>query len=303
MKFFVAIMLLLIAQIALSRQALGSEEYARQTGKACVACHLSPAGGGELTAAGKAFLEQHRQPAGGSGSGSLPWLARLAAGYIHLLCAIFWFGTILYVHLVLKPAYASQGLPRSEVRVGLVSMAVIAVSGTILSIFRITSTDMLIHTRFGVLLLIKIGIFLIMVVSALFVVFFIGPRLKKHAGQPMSKRKEELTPDELLQFTGGEGQPALFAYNGEVFEVTGSKLWKNGVHVGKHPAGRDLTEALKLAPHGEEKVLAMPKVGKLIAGSGESKEPQPRKLFYLMAYMNLAAVFIIVLIVALWRWW
>jgi predicted heme/steroid binding protein len=303
MKFFVAIMLLLIAQIALSRQALGSEEYARQTGKACVACHLSPAGGGELTAAGKAFLEQHQQSAGAAGTGSLPWMARLVAGYIHLLCAIFWFGTILYVHLVLKPAYASQGLPRSEVRVGLVSMAVIAVTGSVLSLSRISSTEMLFHTRFGVLLLIKIGIFLVMVASALYVVIVIGPRLKKHIGQPPSKGKGDLTPDELLPFTGEEGLPTLFAYNGEVFEVTGSKLWKNGVHVGRHPAGRDLTEALKLAPHGEDKILAMPKVGRLIAGSEKSTEPQPRKVFYLMAHMNLAAVFIIVLIVALWRWW
>jgi predicted heme/steroid binding protein len=303
MKLFIAILLLLIAQVALSRQALGSEEYARQTGKACVACHLSPAGGGELTAAGKSFLDQHQQPAGTSGQGSLPWLARLVAGYVHLLCAIFWFGTILYVHLVLKPAYASQGLPRSEVRVGLVSMAVIAVTGTILSLFRVTSPGMLIHTRFGVLLLIKISIFLVMVASALLVVFFIGPRLKKHTSQSPNKGKGDLTPDELLQFNGEEGQPALFACNGEVFEVTGSKLWKNGIHVGRHPAGRDLTEALKLAPHGEDKVLAMPKVGRLIAGSEKSTEPQPRKVFYLMAHMNLAAVFIIVLIVALWRWW
>jgi len=303
MKFFIAMILLLIVQVPLSRQASGTEEYARQTGKDCVACHLSPAGGGELTAAGKAFLEQHRQPAGASGKGSLPWLVRLAAGYIHLLCAIFWFGTILYVHLVLKPAYASQGLPRSEVRVGLVSMAVIAVTGVILSLFRITSPEMLVHTRFGVLLLIKTGIFLVMAISALFVVFIIGPRLKKHNGKPLSKGKGDLTPDELLQFNGAEGQPALFAYNGEVFEATASKLWKNGVHVGRHPAGQDLTEALKLAPHGEEKVLAMPKVGRFIAGSGKPEEPQPRKLFYLMAHMNLAAVFIIVLIVALWRWW
>jgi len=37
---------------------------------------------------------------------------RLAVGYIHFLTAIFWFGTILYVHLILKPTYAVGGLPR-----------------------------------------------------------------------------------------------------------------------------------------------------------------------------------------------
>lgn len=301
MRYVLVMILLLGAQVALSQQALGREEYARQTGKACVACHLSPAGGGELTTDGKAFLEQ--QPAKVAGPGSLPWLARLAAGYIHVLCAIFWFGTILYVHLVLKPAYASQGLPRSEVRVGLLSMAVMAVTGAILSLFRITSMDVLLHTRFGVLLLIKVGIFAIMVASALFVVYFIGPRLRNRKSQSLSTGKGDLTPDELLEFNGREGQTALFAYNGEVFDATGSKLWKNGLHVGRHPAGQDLTEALKIAPHGEEKVLAMAKVGRLIPGGEKPTEAQPRKLFYLMAYMNLAAVFIIVLILALWRWW
>jgi hypothetical protein len=40
-----------------------------------------------------------------------------------------WFGTILYVHLLLKPAYASHGLPRGELIVGWGSIALIAVTG------------------------------------------------------------------------------------------------------------------------------------------------------------------------------
>jgi mono/diheme cytochrome c family protein len=37
------------------RSAEALPAYAQQTGKACGACHKSPAGGGPLTAAGKAF--------------------------------------------------------------------------------------------------------------------------------------------------------------------------------------------------------------------------------------------------------
>ena len=38
-----------------SQHVCATEEYAKQTGKVCAACHLDPAGGGELTAAGKIF--------------------------------------------------------------------------------------------------------------------------------------------------------------------------------------------------------------------------------------------------------
>ena len=37
-------------------QGLATEDFARETGRACRECHLDPSGGGELTAAGKAFL-------------------------------------------------------------------------------------------------------------------------------------------------------------------------------------------------------------------------------------------------------
>jgi len=66
-------------------------------------------------------------------------LFRLLVGTLHLLTAVFWFGTIFYVHLVLKPAYASKGLPRGEVRVGLASMAVMAVTGIYLTLMRFES--------------------------------------------------------------------------------------------------------------------------------------------------------------------
>jgi len=37
-------------------QGLATEDFARETGRACRECHLDPSGGGELNAAGKAFL-------------------------------------------------------------------------------------------------------------------------------------------------------------------------------------------------------------------------------------------------------
>jgi predicted heme/steroid binding protein/uncharacterized membrane protein len=230
------------------------------------------------------------------------WLVRLIAGYLHILTAFLWFGTILYVHLVLKPAYASQGLPKGEVRVGLISMAVMAVTGAILFHFRVTSLQMLFHSWFGILLVIKIALFLVMVISALFVVLVIGPRLRNRQKQDAKGIGDSSTIEGLYQFDGREGKPAYFAYNGRVFDASASRLWKNGLHMGRHQAGCDLSEALKLAPHGEEKVLQMPVVAVLSKGEAGKRGTPQQRLFYIMAYMNLTIVFLIIAILALWRW-
>jgi predicted heme/steroid binding protein len=279
-----------------------TEEYAEKTGRECSACHSDPSGGGELTATGKAYAASLHQAAETSHSGRVSWLIRLIAGYIHILTAFLWFGTILYVHLVLKPVYASQGLPKGEVKVGLISMAVMAVSGAILFHFRVTSLQMLFHSWFGILLVIKIALFLVMVISALFVVLVIGPRLRGTKGMPASEIGGELSESELSQFDGREGKPAYFAYNGRVFDASASRLWKNGLHMGKHPAGLDLSSALGQAPHGDEKVLGMPVVGSLMQSEERKSKSLQQRLFYIMAYMNLSIVFFIIAILALWRW-
>jgi hypothetical protein len=71
----------------------------------------------------------------------------------------------------------------------------------------------------------------------------------------------------------------------------------------KHSAGNDLTEALSKAPHGEDRIDAMPKVGRLLASSEKLVRPFHVRLFYFFAYMNLVLVFIITFVIALWRWW
>ena len=59
----------------------------------------------------------------------------------------------------------------------------------------------------------------------------------------------KITLDELRQFDGRDGRPAYVAWEGKVYDVTGSRLWKEGVHVRKHNAGQDLTSDMELAPH------------------------------------------------------
>lgn len=295
--------IILLALVLSAPQSVGAtEEYARQTGQACAVCHLDPGGGGELTVAGKTFSDTRSVKSERYGTGLLVKGFRLAVGYLHILTAIFWFGTILYVHLILKPAYAASGLPRGELRVGIISMIIMGVTGAILTFYRVTSLDMIFHTRFGILLAIKVCLYLVMVVSALFVITVIGPRLKAKRKEPsLAGSTDELTLEALASYDGKDGRPGYFAFEGKIYDATKSGLWKQGVHMGRHNAGSDLTEALKLAPHGREKVMAMTSIGVLIA-SGPGKPPLHERVFFMMAYMNLAIVFIIVLILSLWRW-
>jgi predicted heme/steroid binding protein len=308
MKFFrfsTAILLLLI----FSSYGNATEEMAEKTGKSCGFCHLDQSGGGELTEEGKDYLkklategDETQQDVLQTGRKKASDIIRLIVGYLHILTGIFWFGTILYVHLILKPSYAAQGLPRGEVKLGLVSIVLMAVTGTILSVYRIPSLSILFNTRFGILLIIKVSLFLIMASTAFYVVLFIGPKLKKKKDALHLEPKGDLTVDDLKLFDGTEDRAVYFAYRGKIYDMSKSEHWKNGTHFRKHSAGADLTDMLKQAPHGEEKIIGMPQIGKLIPSQAEKKRPPHVRIFYFVAYMNLALVFLITLILALWRW-
>ncbi len=57
---------------------------------------------------------------------------------------------------------------------------------------------------------------------------------------------------DLKSFDGKDGRPAYVVYNGKVYDVSKSDLWKEGVHMGRHKAGEDLTDFISMAPHDTE---------------------------------------------------
>lgn len=280
----------------------GTEDYAEQTGKSCEVCHIDPAGGEELTPDGQAFREDLRGKGLYRPLTTVERIGRLIIGYIHMMTAFVWFGTILYVHIFLKPAYAVKGLPKGEFILGWTSIIVMAVTGMFLTITKVSSWDILFHTRFGIILLIKIILFLIMVASAMIVTFTIGPKLRKGREREIQQDKKDLTSGELARFDGKEGRPTYIAYKGSIYDVSDSELWRGGSHLRRHLAGFDLSEALKQAPHGEEKVIAMPVVGKLVRPEEGTARPFHEKAFYFLAYLNLVLVFLIIFVISLWRW-
>lgn len=67
-----------------------------------------------------------------------------------------------------------------------------------------------------------------------------------------------------LALRNGQDKPEVWiAYQGVVYDVTHSRLWRNGKHY-EHWAGQDLTDELKNAPHTERVFEKLKVIGKLI---------------------------------------
>jgi len=296
------LILILLFLFALPATSHSNPEYAKQTGFECKVCHVD-ATGGKLTKDGEDFKEDLRAKGLYRPLSKVQKVVRLIIGYLHLLTAIAWFGTIFYVHILLKPAYAAKGLPKGELILGWLGIIILSITGVLLTISRIPTWKMLYTTRFGMLLSLKIILFAIMAASAAIVTFVIGPRIRKQRAQISAQPKTRMTLDDLRHFDGAENRPAYFAYQGKVYDVGLSKVWKGGTHFKKHHAGDDLTDILKTAPHDEDKILKMPVVAELVPLETKVEKPAHEKVFYFMACMNLIFVFLITFVIALWRWW
>lgn len=80
---------------------------------------------------------------------------------------------------------------------------------------------------------------------------------------------------ELVKNDGSGDNPAFVAVNGDVYDLSASPFWKYGEHMAEHYAGRDLTEALKSAPHGIEMLERYKKVGELESEDETIRENTP----------------------------
>ena len=66
-----------------------------------------------------------------------------------------------------------------------------------------------------------------------------------------------------LALRNGQDKPAIWiAFDGLIYDVTESKLWRNGNHY-EHWAGQDLTDELKDAPHSQTVFEKFKVVGKI----------------------------------------
>ena len=66
---------------------------------------------------------------------------------------------------------------------------------------------------------------------------------------------------ELQQFDGQNGHAFYVVFRGKVFDLSGSKLWIQGKHMGIHTRNENLGETIKGAPHAEDLLERFPIIG------------------------------------------
>ncbi|MDH5475512.1 MAG: cytochrome b5 [Cyclobacteriaceae bacterium] len=80
----------------------------------------------------------------------------------------------------------------------------------------------------------------------------------------MPKSKNQYTKGQLA-LRNGQDKPEIWcAYKGKIYDVSKSKLWRNGQHY-EHWAGQDLTDELKEAPHTVNVFDKFEVVGRLVS--------------------------------------
>ncbi|WNB18245.1 cytochrome b5 domain-containing protein [Marivirga arenosa] len=70
------------------------------------------------------------------------------------------------------------------------------------------------------------------------------------------------SPQQLALRNGQDREEIWIAYKGIIYDVSNSRLWKNGTHY-EHWSGQDLTDELKDAPHTERVFEKLKIIGKL----------------------------------------
>ena len=73
----------------------------------------------------------------------------------------------------------------------------------------------------------------------------------------------EYDAKEIEQFNGKDGKPTYVAVEGKIYDLSASQLWKNGEHMNRHHAGKDLSGDLETAPHDAEVLEKYKQVGVL----------------------------------------
>ena len=296
----IVLLILFLLLVCLS-PVWSTEEYAVQTGKECTFCHVNPNEGTELNGNGLEFLTGlEKKGLVRKTSGSIRTV-RFILIYIHVITAFIWFGSIFYIHIFLKPAYVTKGIPKGELKLGWASMLTMLLTGTVLTWMKIPAFSSFFKTRFGVYLFIKIILFVLLVFIVIFVTLYISPKLKKKIRSSGIVVEGNKTHGELEGFDGKDGRPAYVAYAGKIYDVSHSPLWKNGQHLKIHLAGTDLTRAMKNAPHGDE-------VFKTFAQTGEVKKDEKKRVtpfylrfFHFLIYFVLAVIFMIIFIISFWK--
>src|SRR4030042_2330744 len=178
--------------------SLATEQYAARTGKGCIFCHQESTGG-PLNTVGFAYInngyhypipERILQKAEALQSPFHKTL-RFIVGYLHLLAGVVFFGAIFYIHIFIRPVRLIGGIPKHEPILGVSCMVTPALTGTYLTWARISRWGQFFDNTFGLMLFIKILLFLLMVAMGVMAITLIHRRMQQDAkGQKRPRHGE-----------------------------------------------------------------------------------------------------------------
>ena len=289
-----------------------TEQYAAQTGKGCLFCHQESTGG-PLNTVGFAYIKNgYKYPIpeqilnkADAQQRPLHKTLRFIIGYLHLLAAVVFCGAIFYIHLFVRPSRLIGGIPKHERILGVTCMMTLALTGVYLTWARISRWQQFFDNTFGLMLFIKILLFLIMAGIGIAAITVIHRRMQRAAikAPEALPDADSITRANLSYFDGTKDKPAYVVINKKIYDVTTNPKWKGGRHVGKHGTGMDLTEALKGAPHSAEVLKNVTYVGKITEAQEMARGLTfAQKTFIKMVYANLIIVFLILACITVWRW-
>jgi len=301
--------ILLVVFIFPVKTANSTEEFAKRTQQTCSMCHQSP-NGGPLNPVGISFIRNDYQYPiperilDKSHRLSQPFhrIIQQLLGYLHLIAACVLVGTIFYVDVLIKPRSLTTGLPKGERVLGLSCFVVLIISGVYLTWYRLDSFNGFFQSHFGILLFIKLVLFIILVSLALISVTRIHQKMRRGVlSRSPSMKDADLTSSSLSSFDGQEGRPAYVAYKDNIYDLSNSPKWKGGTHFRKHMAGRDLTDAIKNAPHGSDVFNGFPVVKEFKISNMKKPPEGVHRIYVFLAHTNLFLVFLILLCVSSWK--
>jgi len=295
-----------LAGLFLPSQADARPEFARFTGNACSACHISPQGGGALKPEGEEFRKKLKDlnipmdPNLRISTGER--LLHLFLYFMHIPFGVAWVGLFLYTF---GPSLRRRSLPippKPYIHQIVYGMIVVLVTGPAMVTLRMKMVPGLFATRFGLLLVVKMAAALALLTATLALLWYttvlLARRYKRLAKSVDAGSEIELTRDDLLLFSGSDRRKALVVVDGRIYDVTGRNLWRRGIHPGGHHAGHDLTGELAKAPHGKEVFERVTPVGSVLPPDTSTR----RGPMSWAVITGVAASGIILLVVALWRW-
>ena len=132
-KYAIIFVFIPLLFLTLGSLADATDQYAARTGKGCIFCHQESTGG-QLKVAGFAYIKNaYRYPIpdrilekAQSFQSPVHRILRFIIGYLHLLAATVFFGTIFYIHLFVGPRKLKGGIPKAERLLGLSCMGAVS---------------------------------------------------------------------------------------------------------------------------------------------------------------------------------